>query len=131
MKPPLTEDSTAKELHPAVDSFAPASSTLADGATFLPLDDFLHVEVLQRPSLRGAVRNFLLEHCTRGGGIFFIAGRGKLIAELASLSAQRVTFGEVVKHATGALRKSESKVIRELDGRELARVLCMPAVDAH
>lgn len=120
VKPPITEDATAVELRPS--NHEP---------TFVPLDDFLQVDAASRPRIRVAVRGFLNEHCPGRHGVSFIAGRGKLIADLSSMAGKRVTFGEAVKLAQSALNKSQVRSIRESDARDLARMICAPAVDVR
>ena len=125
MELPISDLGTATTLHTAVETVtAPAVSEPA----FVPLDEFLRVDVIARASLRVAVRTFLQEHCARRGGISLIAGRGKLIADLSAIAGQRVTFGEVLKHVTEALAHSELRTIRGLDARELSAQLCLPAI---
>lgn len=99
------------------------------GALYLPLDEFLQVEVLHRKGIRSGVTAFLEENCAARRTLGFYAGRGKLIAELAGVAGTRFTFGDLVKHANVACKKSESRLIRSLDARELARFLCLPAID--
>lgn len=98
------------------------------GATYVPLDDFLQVEVLDQERIRTAVKTFLTEHPVKAGKLSLLAARGKLIADLGSLGKQRLSFGEMVKCAEAALQKSDSEAFRRMDARELARVLCSPAL---
>jgi hypothetical protein len=126
MKPPFSGSSSAFEWRKGQSDLY---ETAKPETTFVPLDDFLQVQMLSRESIRNTVRTFLEDHCTRRSGIVFIAARGKLIADFIALADKRCTFGEVVKAMQSALQKSSSGYIRQMDGRELARVLCIPAVD--
>jgi len=95
--------------------------------TTVPLDDFLTVRVVQLPSVRMAVKSFLADHCPRPRGLPFVAARGKLIADFAFAAEQTLSFGELVKQARTAIKRSELNSIRGLDPRDLARVLCVAA----
>jgi hypothetical protein len=113
-------------VEPHLSSFQRVRETTEE-VTTLPLDDFLMVQVAQTPNLRSAVREFLQEHCARPRGLSFVAARGKLVAEFVPVSAQKVSFGEVVKQAREAVKRSEFKNIRAVDPRDLARALCSAA----
>ena len=93
------------------------------------LDDYLKIHVVEKPSMRAGVQEFLQGHCQARSGIDFIAGRGKLIAELICLSGHRMTFGDLVTACRAALARSEYKPFHALDARDLARMLCTAAVD--
>jgi hypothetical protein len=92
--------------------------------TTLPLDEFLTVRVLPTQSVRDSIKAFLGEHCSRPRGIDYIAARGKLTAQFITVAGENLSFGELVKHARSAVRRSEAKAIRKLDPRDLARAIC-------
>jgi hypothetical protein len=129
MKLPFSESGSAARQVKLNEKVAAATPT--HETTYVQLDDFLQVEVVQKATLRSHVRTFLTEHCSRSHGISFVAGRGKLIAEMGNIQGQRLTFGEVVKHTRHALDRSDNRAIRGLDAREMARVLCVAAVDVR
>ncbi|HEY3781508.1 MAG TPA: hypothetical protein VGL56_10520 [Fimbriimonadaceae bacterium] len=126
MKPPFSGSSNAFEWRKSQQGLY---ETPKPETTFLPLDDFLQVQMLSRASIRNTVRSFLEDHFGRRSGIAFIAARGKLIADFIDLAEKRFTFGEVVKAIQSAIQKTTSGYIRQVDARELARVLCIPALD--
>jgi hypothetical protein len=125
MKPSISNLTPALRLHKP----APSSEPLASGGESVPLDEFLQVEVISRQTIRSTVRGFLSDHCSHRKGLSYIAGRGKLIAELAAIAEKQLTFGDVVKHSKLALNKSEFRAFRQMDERELARALCVPAIE--
>ncbi len=92
--------------------------------TTLPLDDFLTVHVAHLPDLRGAIRDFLREHCAKPRGLSFVAARGKLVAEFVPVASQELSFGEVLKQARAAVSRSEFADIRKIDARDLASAVC-------
>jgi len=100
---------------------------LSEETTTLPLDDFLTVQVAQLPDLRGAIREFLREHCVKPRGLSFVAARGKLVAEFVPVASQTLSFGEVVRQSREALKRSEFKGIRKIDARDLASAVCASA----
>lgn len=130
MKPPPSDSSAAFEWNrSSSESASFAVPEPQTHATYVPLDDFLQVEVLDKEKIRVAVKTFLIEHQAKGSLLMRLATRGKLIADLGNLSKQRFTFGEVVKLVESALHRSDSDTVRGVDPRELARLLCVPAVD--
>src|SRR5205814_554510 len=100
----------------ALDVAGSAPST----ATYVPLDDFIQVEVMNEDKIRQATKIFLSDHGSKATSLSNLAARGKLIAELNASAKLKMTFGEFVKRVEAALRSSESAGYQSMDGRELA-----------
>ena len=91
----------------------------------IALDDILQVKVIERSSIRRAVKDYIRLHVHRPHSIALASGRGKLTAELLQLAESHVSFRDVVRSVGEGLNKSEYAPIRTLNARELAAMLCM------
>ncbi len=89
----------------------------------------VRVYVRERPVMREIVRGFISSSVPERSSVPFVAGRGKLIAELATLCGQEMHFGDLLDRTHSALARSSAKEFRQLDPEKLARQISVAAVE--
>lgn len=89
----------------------------------------MRTTVLGLPAIREAVRQFIRENCVEKMSVTFVAGRGKLVADIGRLSGKELQFRELVGEVRSSLARAERTEFRSLNAEELSKWISVPSVE--
>lgn len=111
------------------DSVAPTPSRAVPLEIIGTDADAMHTTVRGLPAIREAVREFIRENCVERMSVTFVAGRGKLVADIGRLSGKELQFRELVHEVHHSLQRAERSEFRTLSAEELSKRISMPSVE--